>query len=71
MPEEVQVVVDGPTITGARDAPDVRVEEGLQSYCMEISYNQFARTLTLPCDLSRNGCLHRLPRWHADGSADS
>ncbi len=52
MPEEVQVVVDGPTITVRGMRRDVRVEEGLQSYCMEISYNQFARTLTLPCDLS-------------------
>lgn len=31
---------------------DVRLEGECQSYRMEISYNQFERTVELPCDLS-------------------
>ena len=51
MPSEVQLTVHGRTVTVRGARRDVRVDEHKQSYCMEISYNQFERSLDLPCDL--------------------
>ena len=36
------------TVRGIRR--DVRVDDNQHSYSMEISYNQFERTIELPCD---------------------
>jgi HSP20 family protein len=51
LPDEVQVTVSGRTVAVHGVRRDVRLEEGQQSHCMEISYNEFQRALELPCDL--------------------
>ncbi len=51
-PEDIEVFVSGRTITVRGARRDVRIEEKRQSYCMEISYNRFERSLELPCDLN-------------------
>ncbi len=51
-PKEVQLVVSGRTVSVRGMRRDVRLEGECQSYRMEISYNQFERTVELPCDLS-------------------
>jgi HSP20 family protein len=50
-PHEIQLLVRGRTVTLRGMRRDVRVDERRQSYCMEISYNQFERSLELPCEL--------------------
>jgi HSP20 family protein len=50
-PNEVEVVLHGRTVTVRGVRRDVRIEDNQQSYCMEISYNQFERSLELPCDV--------------------
>lgn len=52
LPDEVQLSVSGRQVVLRGVRRDVRVDERQQSYCMEISYNQFERVLELPCDLS-------------------
>jgi HSP20 family protein len=52
LPHEVQLSVKGRQVVVRGMRRDVRVDECRQSYCMEISYNQFERVLELPCDLS-------------------
>jgi HSP20 family protein len=52
LPAEVRVTVHGRQVSVSGSRRDVMVEEGQQSYCMEISYNQFERVVELPCDLS-------------------
>jgi HSP20 family protein len=52
-PAEVEVLVRGNTVTVRGARRDVRIEDEQQSYSMEISYNQFERSLDLPCDVSR------------------
>jgi HSP20 family protein len=51
-PSEVQLLVKDRQLTVRGVRRDVRVDERQQSYCMEISYNQFERVLELPCDLN-------------------
>jgi HSP20 family protein len=51
-PEDVEVHLLGRAITVRGVRRDVRIDENRQSYCMEISYNQFERTLELPCEVS-------------------
>ena len=51
-PHEIEVAASGRTVTVRGVRRDVRVAEDQQSYSMEISYNQFERTLELPCDTS-------------------
>jgi HSP20 family protein len=51
-PSEVEVVLSGRTVTVRGMRRDVRIEDKQQSYSMEISYNQFERTLELPCDVN-------------------
>jgi len=50
-PDEVQVLLGQRTITVRGARRDVRIEGECRSYCMEISYNQFERTLELPCEV--------------------
>ncbi len=50
-PHDLALTVRGRTVTVRGMRRDFRVAEQRQSYCMEISYNQFERTLELPCDL--------------------
>lgn len=52
LPQEVQLLVQGRQVVVRGVRRDVRLDECRQSYCMEISYNQFERVLELPCDLS-------------------
>jgi HSP20 family protein len=52
-PNEVHVTVSGRVITVGGVRRDVRIESCQQSHCMEISYNQFSRSLELPVDISR------------------
>ena len=52
-PAEVRVTVSGRTVVVEGSRRDVRIESCQQSHCMEISYNQFSRTLELPTDLSQ------------------
>jgi HSP20 family protein len=52
-PTDVQLVISGHTIALHGLRRDVRIEETLQAYTMEISYNQFERTIELPDDLSQ------------------
>jgi HSP20 family molecular chaperone IbpA len=58
-PNEVHVTVSGRVITVGGVRRDVRIESCQQSHCMEISYNQFSRSLELPVDISRH--VARLP----------
>jgi HSP20 family protein len=51
-PQEVEVIASGRTVTVRGVRRDVRIDENQQSYSMEISYNQFERTIELPCDAS-------------------
>jgi len=48
-PQEVELTVHGHTVAVRGSRRDVRVDELQQSYSMEISYNQFERSLELPC----------------------
>jgi HSP20 family protein len=50
-PGDVEVVLHGRTVTVRGVRRDVRIEDNQQSYCMEISYNQFERSLELPCEV--------------------
>lgn len=52
LPEELELVVSGRTVSLRGARRDMRVDERQESFCMEISYNQFERKLELPCDLS-------------------
>lgn len=51
-PNDVEVLLSGRTVTVRGARRDVRIEENQQSYSMEISYNQFERSLDLPCEVS-------------------
>lgn len=51
-PSEVEVVLQGRTVTVRGLRRDVRIEETQQSYSMEISYNRFERALELPCEMN-------------------
>ena len=52
LPHDIQLSVKGRQVMLSGVRRDVRVDESQQSFCMEISYNQFERVLELPCDLS-------------------
>jgi HSP20 family molecular chaperone IbpA len=52
LPNEIELTVNGRAISVRGMRRDLRLEEGQQSYRMEICYNQFERTVELPCDLS-------------------
>jgi HSP20 family protein len=51
LPEEIQLTVRGRTVALRGVRRDIRVDEQRHSYSMEISYNQFERSLDLPCEL--------------------
>jgi HSP20 family protein len=50
-PDQVEVLLSDRSITVRGERRDVRLAGGGQSYCMEISYNRFERTLELPCEV--------------------
>lgn len=50
-PDQVEVLLTGRAITVRGERRDVRIASCSQSYCMEISYNRFERTLELPCQV--------------------
>ncbi|MGD9723160.1 MAG: Hsp20/alpha crystallin family protein [Pirellulales bacterium] len=50
-PQELQLSVRGRVVSLRGLRRDVRREDAQQSYSLEISYNQFERSLELPCDL--------------------
>jgi len=52
-PEEIQLTVRQRSLTLAGLRRDLRIDEDQHSYSMEISYNQFQRTIELPCDLEQ------------------
>jgi HSP20 family protein len=47
-PEDVQVELHGGRLTVRGQRRDLSICEGRQAYSMEISYNQFERTVELP-----------------------
>ena len=51
-PQDIEVHINGRTISVQGVRRDLWIEESQQSYSMEIAYNQFHRALELPCDLS-------------------
>jgi HSP20 family protein len=51
--KDIEIAVNGPTVTLNGCRRDWRLEDGLSHYAMEISYNRFERTIELPCDLDR------------------
>ncbi len=51
-PQDVEVLLAGRTVTVRGMRRDLRVEGNQQSYCMEISYNRFERSLDLPCEVN-------------------
>jgi HSP20 family protein len=52
-PEEIKLTVSGQSLTLRGVRRDICMEEGQHSYSMEISYNEFERTIDFPCDLER------------------
>ncbi len=51
--EDIKVSVRGRYLTILGVRRDWAIEEGQQSYSMEIAYNRFERTIELPCDVER------------------
>lgn len=52
-PDEIQLSSRDRYLTLRGQRRDMRVEESQRSYSMEISYNQFERTIELPCELDK------------------
>ncbi len=52
-PEDVTVKVLGRKVAISGFRRDSVMEEGCSYYSMEISYNQFERTIEMPCDMER------------------
>ena len=52
-PDEIQLTARDRYLTLRGHRRDLRVEEGQRSYSMEISYNQFERTIELPCEVDK------------------
>src|SRR5262245_59628016 len=52
-PEDVSLEVHGRRLTLRGVRRDWAAEEGCNCYRMEISYNDFERSLELPCDLDQ------------------
>jgi HSP20 family protein len=50
-PHDIELSVHGRTISVRGRRRDIRIDERQQSYSMEISYNQFERSLELPCEV--------------------
>ena len=50
--DDIQLTVRDDRLTLAGVRRDVRIAEDQRSYSMEISYNQFERTVRLPCCLT-------------------
>jgi HSP20 family protein len=50
-PEDVTVTVRGRRVAISGFRRDSVMEEGCSYYSMEISYNQFERTIEMPCDM--------------------
>ncbi len=51
LPQDIRLTVQGRRVSLGGMRRDVRVEEQREFYSMEISYNEFERTLELPCEL--------------------
>jgi HSP20 family protein len=54
-PDQIELTARGRTLTIRGMRRDLRLDEGQNSYAMEISYNQFERSIELPCDLQAFG----------------
>jgi HSP20 family protein len=52
-PDEVKLSIHGQSLILSGIRRDICIEEGQRSYSMEISYNEFQRTIDFPCDLER------------------
>ena len=52
-PEDVQIQIEGNRLTVSGTRRDWSLQEGHSHYQMEITYNHFERSLTLPCDLEQ------------------
>lgn len=50
---DVELAIRGRTVILRGERRDVRMDECRQSFCMEISYNRFERSLELPCELDQ------------------
>lgn len=50
--DQIQLTAQGSTLTVRGARHDGTIAEGQSCYSMEISYNRFQRSITLPCDLS-------------------
>jgi HSP20 family protein len=76
-PEDIQVRIEGSTLTVEGSRRDWLASAGLQHYSMEISYSRFSRSVTLPCVIQsarwekeyRDGML--LVTLHCDESPSS
>jgi len=62
-PSEVEVVIEGRTITVRGVRRDITVEEEQRFYSMEITYQRFERTVTLPDEIENA----RLATEYRDG----
>ena len=51
-PQDVLLTARGSQLCISGLRHDLSMEEGWHHYAMEISYNRFARTIELPCDLT-------------------
>jgi HSP20 family protein len=52
-PNEVSVLISGATLLVRGRRRDITVDQGQQSYSMEISYSEFERRIVFPCELER------------------
>jgi len=52
-PEDVQLTVEGRRLIARGRRRDWVIAEGHRAYSMEISYNQFERSVELPCPLDQ------------------
>jgi len=50
-PGDIRVVVEGRSLTVVGQRRDSMVRRGLASYSLEISYNRFERSISLPTDV--------------------
>lgn len=62
-PEDVEVMVQGSRLIVRGMRRDSCLEEGCRCHHMEISYSQFERSLSLPCDLQ----TAQISAEHKDG----
>jgi HSP20 family protein len=56
--EDLQITVAGTRLTVSGVRRDWMVTQGCQAYRMEISYNQFERSVELPCNLDEADCRY-------------